>query len=150
MNQPNNDTYFEYTYGVVYGNYGLILPRDSVSRVVENYQVCPLPSSTEWFLGMANIDGLTAPIFDLNLYLLNEKKLLRKQHLLVIGKNSDSVAITVDQPPIQAEIDLSTQVDEWPKLPEPLKNTVNKCYSADLYWLDIDFKKFFMDAGESI
>lgn len=145
-----SDKFLSFTYGVVYGDYGLILPRDLVSRVVENYQLCSLPTSVDWFLGMANIDGQTAPVFDFNLYLLNEKKKLQKQNLLVIGKGSDCVAITIDQPPVQVKIDLANESSDLPEMPELLKDSVDKCYSHDLYWLDWDFKKFFSSAGLNV
>lgn len=147
---PDNNL-LDLAYGIRLYNFGLLLPQDIVSRVIDDYQLCPLPTAAKWFLGMANVDGISVPVFDLNLHLFEGKReQIANDQLLIIGVGSESVAIPINTAPIQVDLGMAVVTERFPLLPEALKKTVYKCYQLDIYWLAWDFKKFFSTAGLAV
>lgn len=138
-------------YGVRVGNISLLLPSGVASRLVEmeDIHICRLPTAPSWLLGMANLDGNTVPMFDLE-QLLGLSREAPTAKFLVIGSGEAAAGITLSGRPEHVRWSLEQKMTRNPPLPEMMEAHVQNCYRNDKVWVELDFEAFFRAAGERL
>ena len=136
-------------YGLVLGNFGLLLPTNIVSMVVEDkVPFCELPNTPIWLQGMANIDGNIVPVFNLRSMLgINETESMESK-IVVIGQGEEALAIAVENLPIRVRLNSADRLIGKPPLPKALQPFARDCYKTERIWIDWDVQKFFSSFDE--
>jgi twitching motility protein PilI len=78
------------------GALALMTRREDAREVTEMPSVYRLPSTPDWFCGMANLNGVPTPVFDLARYLGFERNLQAKPMLLVLAHGADAAGVVID------------------------------------------------------
>lgn len=139
------------TYGLVFGNLGLLLPPDTVSAVVESdVPQCRLPNTPPWLHGMINVNGNVVPLFNLAALLGFPNSGSANAKLLVIGQGEDAVAVTLDNLPLRVRLKPADQLTSRPPLPASLQPFARACYKTERLWVDWDVDSFFTAVGEHL
>jgi len=134
-------------YGFRVGGISLLVGQDTVSEVLERAPVYPLPNTPPWMLGLVNLRGNLAPVFDVKRFLdLEDSALQEKRRLLVFDQGDKAVGILIDGLPQAA--DTSHALSRLPPLPAALRTHVTKAYVQDgVAWLEFDHQGFFRALG---
>lgn len=130
-------------YGFRLGAIGLLIGQDTVSEVLEQTPVYPLPNTPSWVLGLVNLRGNLAPVFDVKRFLeLEDDDDREKRRLLILDQGDKAVGILIDGLPRLAFI--SRALSRLPPLPVALQAHVAKAYmQEDVVWLEFDHQGFF-------
>lgn len=138
-------------YGVRVGNIGLLLPNGVASRLVEmeDIHICRLPTAPSWLLGMANLDGNTVPMFDLE-QLLGLSREAPTTKFLIIGSGEAAAGITLSGRPERVRWSSEQKMTRNPPLPEMMQAHVKNCYRSDKVWVELDFEAFFQASGAQL
>ncbi len=134
-------------YGFRVGGIGLLVGQDTVSEVMEQTPVYPLPNTPSWMLGLVNLRGNLVPVFDLKRFLeLEDGADLEKRRLLILDQSDKAVGVLIDGLPRVANT--SHTLLRLPPLPAVLQAHVAKAYVQDnLVWLEFDHQGFFRALG---
>jgi chemotaxis signal transduction protein len=133
----------EALYGLPISNYGLLISTDSNSQVLGRCDICQLPHTHTWFLGMANLNGVIAPVFDL-LAMLNIPNHVdtKERRYMVLGRGEDAVGFQIDGSPRLVRIE-DMEINQSPSVPQQLQNYVGTCFQGEINWFVWDYKQFF-------
>ncbi|MDG4596080.1 MAG: chemotaxis protein CheW [Candidatus Contendobacter sp.] len=135
-------------YGFRVGGLSLLVNQDTVSEVLEQTSIYPLPNVPPWMLGLINLRGNLAPVFDVKRFLDMEDSAAdqEKRRLLVFDQGDKSVGILIDGLPRLVAI--GHALPRLPPLPTPLRTHVTKAYTQDeIVWLEFDHQGFFRALG---
>lgn len=137
-------------YGFQVGGIGLLIGQDTVSEVVEQTAVYPLPNTPSWLVGLVNLRGNLVPVFDVKQFLeLEDGNNQDKRRLLILDRGEKAVAVLIDglpQPAVTRHI-----LSRLPPLPAALRIHVAKAYAQDdLIWLEFDHQNFFQTLGGQV
>lgn len=134
-------------YGFRVGGIGLLVSQDTVSEVLEQAPVYPLPNTPPWLLGLVNLRGNLAPVFDVKQFLeLEDGAVQEKRRLLILDQGDKAVGVLIDGLPQTAIA--SHALSRLPPLPAALQAHVAKAYvQDDLVWLEFDHQGFFQALG---
>lgn len=136
-------------YGLVVGNFGLLLPVNTFTTLVEGkLPFCRLPNTPAWLQGMVSVTGNFMPLFNLPALLGLEAKDVTKT--LVIGQGEDAVAVTIPRAPFRLRISSDEQMSGRPPLPGMLQPFARACYKNQRIWVEWDVDGFFSAAGAQI
>ncbi len=135
-------------YGFRIGGIGLLVGQDTVSEVVEQTPIYPLPNTPSWFLGLVNLRGNLAPIFDVKRFLeLDDGAAAEKRWLLILDRGDRATGIFIDGLPQTAAV--HNALARLPPLPAALRPHVAQAYvQDDIVWLEFDHQGFFRALGE--
>lgn len=129
-------------YGFRVGGIGLLIDQDTVSEIVEQMPIYPLPNTPPWMLGLVNLRGNLAPVLDVKQVLELEDGRAREGRLLILDRGDKAVGILIDGLPQPAVT--SHALSRLPPLPPALQAHVTKAYTqAGLLWLEFDHQSFF-------
>ena len=132
-------------HGVRVGSIGLLLPAETSSEIVVPQNICRLPSSPAFLVGVINVRGRLVPVFDMAQALDLDVEYREKVNYLVIDLESDSVAIVVDQVPERVTLDTHNKLDNLPTLSEALRTAVIDAYEVDGFlWIEWDVEESFV------
>ena len=137
-------------YGFRVGGIGLLVGQDTVSEVLEQAPVYPLPNTPSWVLGLVNLRGNLAPVFDVKRFLeLEDDNAQEKRRLLILDQGDKAVGVLIDGLPQTALT--SHALSRLPPLPAALQAHVAKAYvQDDLVWLEFDHRSFFQTLGGQV
>ena len=126
-------------YAARLGDYGILLPEDTVSEVLDRAEIYPIPNTAPWFEGLINLRGTVVPVFDLRKLFNSAPIPGERQMLLVIDKGETALGIAIDGVPVPAPE--CTPMDQRPPLPEVLKKFTTSAFErGDQIWLQVDLK----------
>ena len=107
--------------------------------------ICRLPSSPAFLVGVINVRGRLVPVFDMAQALDLDVEYRDKVNYLVIDLESDSVAIVVDQVPERVTLDTHNKLDNLPTLNESLRTAVIDAYEVEGFlWIEWDVEESFL------
>ncbi len=134
-------------YGFRVGGIGLLVGQDTVSEVLEQTPVYSLPNTPPWMLGLVNLRGNLAPVFDVKLLLeLEDGPAQEKRRLLILDQGDKAIGILIDGLPQTALT--SHALSRLPPLPTALRTHVTRAYAQDgVVWLEFDHQGFFRALG---
>ena len=134
-------------YGFRVGGISLLVGQDTVSEVLEQTLIYPLPNTPPWMLGLINLRGNLVPVFDVKRFLdLEDSADQDKRRLLVFDQGDKAVGILIDGLPQIAAT--GHALSRLPPLPIALRTHVTKAYAQDdVVWLEFDHQGFFRALG---
>ena len=137
-------------YGVTMGNLGLLLPTGVTSHLVEiDIRLCRLPTAPAWLLGVANLNGNSVPMFNLE-QLLDLPHEAPSTKYLVIGEGDQAAGIAIAGHPQRVRLGLENKLTRNPPLPASLQPHVQAVYRREQIWVAWDFQAFFSAVGQRI
>ena len=137
-------------YGFRVGGIGLLIGQDTVSEVLEQASIYPLPNTPSWLLGLVNLRGNLVPVFDVKQFLeMEDGAAQAKRRLLILDHDDKAVGVLIDGLPQTA---VTTQaISRSPPLPAVLQTHVAKAYVQEgIIWLEFDHQGFFKALGQHI
>ncbi len=134
-------------YGFRIGDIGLLIGQDTASEVLEQTTVYPLPNTPSWILGLVNLRGNLAPVFDVKQFLeLEEGATQEKRRLLILDQGEKAAGILIDGLPQMVLINHT--LPRLPPMPATLQAHIAKAYrQEDIVWLEFDHQGFFRMLG---
>jgi len=132
--------------GFSIGNLGLLLAKQAISELSEVLQICPIPFTATWVLGLINLRGNLVPVFDLHklLQLPTEEKEVEKPMLLILDKGPASCAIKIDGLPIHLTFIDRDELTTLPTLPTAIKPYISRGYEKEgKLWFNFEHQGFF-------
>jgi len=133
--------------GFKLANYGFLLKKNESAEVIRTQDICQIPGTPAWFLGIANQRGILFPVFDLFDY-FNIKDKQSGDWILYFGEGSKVVGIKINQLPMVIRI--SKNIDYKNKAPDFLLPYIIDAYDYNgIIWYDISFDHLFMSMHES-
>jgi len=130
-------------YGFYIDNLGFLIEKDTMSEIVEQAIVYPIPQTPPWLKGLINLRGNLVPVFDLRLSLKLGSTLQEENYLLLLGEGDDSVSFFVENLP--QPVNTNHKLTHPIPLPPVLRGyTSDVCYSTDkIIWMEFDHRGFF-------
>lgn len=115
-------------FGFRIGQLRLLIQIGTLSEVITQTPMYPMPNVPSWFIGMMNLRGNLIPVFDLH-RLLETGESGQTQTVLVLDQGSDGVGIPIDGLP--HAVHLGDALHNVPPLHEILQEHVTTAYPTD-------------------
>ena len=132
------------TYALELHHLGLLLPVDTPSALIEHeLPSCQLPNTPSWLERMANWNGVTVPIFILDVLLDFEPPEAAALKTLIIGQDENAVGLRVTSVPFRITLHSEDKLTRNPPLPQALQPFARACYRSERIWVDWDYQGFF-------
>lgn len=138
------------THAFVIGDFGLLLPPESVAEVSESLDVCRLPNTSSYLCGMVNLRGNMVPVFDIFKLLDVEPGSKASKHQLFVKFDEEWVGMNIQQLPSRVVLDDEMKMSQAPGLPALLQPWVKTCYHHNGIWIEWDIRNFFLSMIENI
>lgn len=136
-------------YGFRIGDIGLLIGADTVSEVLENIPIFPIPRTPGWLSGLLNLRGNLVPVFDLKLFFQLNQQSSHKRHVLVLDRGDTTVATLIEGLP--QSVVTTRKLSHLPPLPSALQAHTSLAYvNKDAVWLEFDHKNFFQFIGNQL
>ena len=133
-----------------------------MDEIINPPEITPVPGSTSWLLGLANIRGNLVAVVDIGGYLFNQRTpQTAGSRLLMTSVHNYPLGIFVDGVLGQRHFDYVQRIDansdmgkEKQQIPEQLIRHINHGYEqSDRRWWVLDLERFtsqqsFLDAGK--
>ena len=132
-------------FGFRIGQIHFLIQTDTLSEVITQTPIYPMPNVPRWFVGVMNLRGNLIPVFDLH-HLLETGESAQNQTVLVLDRGSDGIGILIDGLP--HAVRLGEALHNIPPLHETLQEHVTTAYTSESgIWLDFDHRDFFTALG---
>jgi len=132
-------------FGFRIGQIHLLIQTATLSEVIIQTPIYPMPNVPSWFTGVMNLRGNLIPVFDLH-DVLETGEPGQKPSVLVLDRGSDGVGILIDGLP--HAVRLGGALHNIPPLHEMLQQHVSTAYRTENgIWLDFDHRSFFTALG---
>ncbi len=136
-------------FGFRVGDLQLLLKLDTLSEVLIQSSIYPLPNVPLWFSGVLNLRGNLLPVFDLYRLLELGDSTRQTRAILVLDQGSDGVGMPIDGLP--QSVGLGNPLRTLPPLPAVLEKYVSMAYASDSgIWLDFEHQGFFTELGQQV
>ena len=140
-------TDYESRCGFRLSDYGLLLKKNISAEIITSQELCQIPGTPDWFLGIANQRGILFPVFDLFDY-FSIKNDADNNWILYFGESSKAVGIKIHQLPVIVKI--NEKIENKNNAPDFLLPYVTDAYNYNnTTWYDILFDQLFLDIHES-
>ncbi len=131
-------------YGFRVGGMGLLINPDAGSEVLPIPPMAVLPGAPAGFMGLANLRGNLAPLYDIRALLGLPPQTGRQPLALILGQGDDAVGLIVEGHPVA--LTRLTPLNDFPALPDALAKYVPTGYAQDgEIWLEFDHHACFGD-----
>lgn len=138
-------------YGFVIKNIGFLIAEKTLSEVVKNAHIFPIPNSQSWMRGLINLRGNLVPVYDLPLMTGLKDEMSQIDNLLVLGKGAESIGLLIDRLPQTCDISQWQKLSHTPCLLEGLEEYVTEAYSNnDIVWVDFNENEYFESVKQQI
>lgn len=137
--------------GFKLGGLGFLLDEHAISELADFENVCAIPNTAAWVLGLINLRGNLVPVFDivkvLDLTLPEEKKRM----LLILGQGEETVGFLIDDLPAHQFLSSEDKLNSLPALPESLRTYLSGAYEKENFlWFDFEHQGFFESLSSKI
>ena len=136
-------------FGFKIGEINLLLNKSTMSEVIKDATIYPLPNTPPWIQGILNLRGILVPVFNLKKHIeQNNSSKSKRDTLLVIDKGERAFAVYIDELPNSIDLDNEDFIKSEipPNIPQILKNYTDEAFSlGEEIWLDIDYDAFIKD-----
>ncbi len=137
-------------HAITLGTLHLLIPGHILGEVVDELNICRLPKSSAFLVGMSNLRGHIIPVFDLYKILGLDMPDVTCHRVMVIGSDSDKVGFLIAQLPSKVNLYDDDKLQKLPPLPEILIPYIKECYSKEGIWLTWDIFRFFEEVGNNV
>ena len=131
-------------------NYGFLLKVNETAEVIRTQEICQIPETPEWLMGIANQRGILFPVFNLfDFFKIDNKQC--NDWILYFGEGSKAVGIKINQLPVIVKINKKDKyLDYKDKTPDFLLPYIIDAYNYNgSIWYNISFDELFMSMHES-
>lgn len=136
-------------YGVRVGRLGILILEHSLSEVIENAPIYPLPNTPKWLVGLMNLRGNMVPVFDLRDLCAFPVPENDSPFILVLDKGTQAAAILIDTLPLTLRA--LRNLSEMPPVPADLSAHAAVAYlQDDDVWVDLDHRSLFQSLAARI
>ncbi len=126
------------------GNIGLLIGEQATCELSEVLQICTIPFTAAWLLGLINLRGNLVPVFDLYQLLQLETGEDIKKMLLILGREKTAGAIVIEELPIHLTFTENDKLTHLPPLPAIIKPYASSGYEKEgTVWFNFDHLGFF-------
>ncbi len=123
---------------------GLLIAQQATSELTDIGQICPIPFTAPWLLGLINLRGNLIPVFDLHKLLQLQRSEQKKPMLLILGQGETAGALVIEDLPIHLTFTDSDKLKSLPPLPAIIKSYTSSGYEKNgQLWFNFDHKGFF-------
>jgi len=133
----------ETRYGYTISNMNFLVPRDTVSEIIQDTNVFNLPNAPAWVDGLINLRGNIIPVMNLDKLLKNFNN--EKTTNILVLNNSDeneSIAVIINELPVSLELNGSETTTK--KYPAELQEFIANGFSQNNSdWVEFDLQKLF-------
>ncbi len=138
-------------YGYVIQNLGFLIAENTLSEIVINTNIYPIPNTKVWMKGLINVRGTLVPVFDFSLLLGLSKQPAEQKNLLVLGKGNDSVGLLIDRLPKACDMSNWQKMVCIPHQLASFEEHINCAYTdKDIIWMDFNQKEYFKSIKNKI
>ena len=138
-------------YGFVIDNMGFLIAENTLSEVVKNLQIYPIPNTQIWMKGLVNLRGNLVPVYDFSNLLGLEADKNEARNLLVLGNDALSVAVLIDKLPRPCDVASWEKIDVLPRQLPGIEEYIEDAYlSDDIVWMDFDQKGYFESIKQQV
>ncbi|MDM8558148.1 chemotaxis protein CheW [Candidatus Parabeggiatoa sp. HSG14] len=129
--------------GFLMGNVGLLIAQLAISELSEPLEICPIPFTANWLLGLINLRGNLVPVFDLH-QLLQMERSVEKGQLLILGQGQNAGAIVIEELPKHLTFTEADKLNSPPPMPSIIKPFTASGYEKNgQIWFNFDHLGFF-------
>ncbi len=131
---------------------GLLIAADVISELADMENICTIPNTAPWLLGLANLRGNLIPVFDLVMFLgLEATDNQIKPMLLILGQGSAAAAVVINELPGHQLLQGDEELTNLPALPDALTPYISKGYQQDEnLWFTFEHIPFFQSLAPQI
>lgn len=147
-NQPSQEV-GETFHALDFGDLKLLVNEATLGEVVENVQLCPLPQTSDYLLGMYSLRGTMVAIFDMH-KLLDLPCLKKSKRVMIVGSGSKKVGFRIEKLPVKVKFLPEERNEKIPDLPKNLQPFVSACFYSDGIWIEWNMFEFFRLAGKQV
>lgn len=137
-------------HGFIIDNLGFLLPAPLRCELVEDLQLCPLPGTARWLLGMTHLRGKILPVFDLRSLISSAAQPGRYQRFLFIDPQDRGFAIAIGSMPFRLDLEPHQKLVRSTGIPEILVPFCQALYQSDKVWIELDYKAFFHQQSQRL
>lgn len=128
--------------GVSLGGLNFLLDERIRAEILDDLTIHPVPTNQKIFHGLANLRGNLVAAYDFAAYL--EEEIDNARWYLVLHTEPAWVCFSIDRLPVQIDLPVTSQLEQWPLLVDPVRNNVRAAYRQnDQMWLDVDLPALF-------
>jgi len=138
-------------YGFIIEKLGFLIAKNTLSEIVINTQIYPIPNTQEWMKGLINVRGNLVPVFDFSLLLGFSAQHAEQKKLLVLGKESQAVGLLIDGLPQACEQSSWKKMSCLPAQVAGLEKYISNAYSSDdVVWMDFNQDDYFKSIRDEV
>lgn len=138
-------------YGFVIDNMGFLIEENTLSEVVKNSQIYPIPNTQSWMKGLVNLRGNLVPVYDFSNLLGLEEDKNESRNLLILGKDELSVGVLIDRLPRPCDTGSWEKLEVVPCQLPGIEDYIEDAYlSDDIVWMDFDQKGYFESIKQQV
>jgi len=131
---------------------GLLIAPEVISELADMENICTIPNTAPWLLGLSNLRGNLIPVFDLMMFLgleATENKI--KPMLLVLGQGGAAAAVVINELPGHQLLHSEEELTNLPALPDAISPYISKGYQQDeSLWFTFEHIPFFQSLAPQI
>lgn len=136
-------------YGFRIGPLGLLFPGNCPGEIVTDTEICPIPHTRHWMLGVMTLRGNLIPVFDLHGLLFDSPVDLHKPMVLILDQGKQALGFVLKTPPQWLTGLVEVAIADVP-VPALLAGQVGKAYrEQETLWLAFNKTDFFTFLAES-
>jgi twitching motility protein PilI len=128
----------------------LLLAENIISELTDLTEICRIPNTTSWLLGLINLRGNLVPIFDL-VTLLDLEQNSEHKMLLILGNGNTAAGVIIDGLPAHQILDIKNKLKSLPALPSLISQHIPSGYRKDKeFWFNFDYFDFFLSLSPKV
>ena len=133
-------------YGFKIGSVGLLVGSEVHSEVVEGANIAPIPLMPSHVLGLCNVRGNLAPVYDLvsKMGFESVSDNQKSKRILMLGESEEMVGLEIQDLLVSLLFDDLDQVEDVPSVHDQLNAHIRYCYKKDgEFWFGFDHITLF-------
>lgn len=133
-------------YGVTLNGINILLPIGVFCEFVTQPQVTSLPNSPNYFLGLMNLRGNLAPVYDLTRFIASDRSrspVIARQ-VVILGKGDDCAALLCEAAPKTFDLTYIAFNKDFTRAPDAIQGLLTRRFIIEgAPWFELDFRNTF-------
>lgn len=130
---------------------GILIAPELRCEVVDDLQICSLPGTRSWLLGMAQLRGKILPVFDLQSMVFDShKKRNTDKRVLIINAHEKGLGVLLPGLPKRLSFTESHRMTNHSGVPEGISPFSRQVFYQDRLWVELDFDGFFSQMATNV
>lgn len=133
-------------YGITLNGINILLPIGVFCEFVAQPQVTSLPNSPNYFLGLMNLRGNLAPVYDLTRFIASDRSespAVARQ-VVILGKGDDCAALLCEAAPKTFDLTYIAFNKDFTQAPDTIRGLLTRRFLIEgAPWFELDFRNTF-------